>query len=120
MKFESALIALVCANVIALLPSREAPPAHAGGSQVDFCPAEPAPFGVVEAPGANIDGSPECVTCENGFCRRVPDLAPIAKTPPAHAGGSNVGRERSIVTKRSCAPQVHKRGFFARLRARRR
>lgn len=92
---------------------------------VDLCPAEAGPLCVENFLPS---GPAACDACRDGSCRKPlpyhvddPRLAEpdLAASPPREAPQLR-GRERSIVCKRSCAPRVHKRGFFARLRARRR
>lgn len=127
---EKIAIPLVCTLVIVLLPARETPRVAAQVVSTDTPLAVDLPFDLCPADAGPLRiEQPFCQNgscCKNGQCRRnpttprVPDLAP--SRPQVEAPKS--GRERSIVTKRrvfsTCATRMHKRGFFARLRARRR
>jgi hypothetical protein len=112
MKLETSLIALVCASVIALLPGPQAPVADAHGSPsgaFDYCPPESAPLGVL---------ADDCSSCQNGFCRRGPDLAPRSTSVADAHGSPNVAAtkvERSVVVKRSRQAAQPGRGPLRRL-----
>lgn len=114
MKFESILTALVCLAVVLLLKGLDTPTPARAAPPVDVnCVA--GPLEVATPPAA------EPSDCANGFCRR-PTLAPQRMKRQAGrqaAAEISPSYERSIVSKRTRAPRVLKRGFFRKIFRRR-
>jgi hypothetical protein len=115
MQAKDLLVIVLCAAALVMgnFPAPKAADAQVLSTDNPFCPALPAPFGMIDPP------------CANGMCPQKfpynvdnsnpdPTPAPPRSNPSVAAGG----RERSVVTKRSRATRMHKRGFFARVRAR--